>query len=72
MMRNAANASGVIGFNVNVANILAAVFIATGQDVACISESAVCQLYIAPARKDEIQSQGCFNFIHVLTTINNC
>ena len=69
MMRNAANGSGVIGFNTNVANILAAVFIATGQDVACISEGAVCQLYIAPARKDEIQSQGCHLYVILTTTI---
>ena len=58
MMRDATTASGVIGYNINVANILAAVFIATGQDVACIGESASCQLFIAPARRDEIISQG--------------
>lgn len=56
--KNAAIASGVIGYNINVANILAAVFIATGQDVACIAESATCQLFIAPASKDEILSRG--------------
>lgn len=58
MTRNASIASGVIGYNLNVANILAAVYIATGQDVACVAESACCQLFIAPARKDEIISQG--------------
>ena len=58
MLRNATIASGAIGYNANVANILAAVFIATGQDVACIAESASCQLFLAPARKDEIISQG--------------
>ena len=58
MMKNAAIASGVIGYNINVANIIAAVFIATGQDVACVAESASCQLFIAPAQRDEILSQG--------------
>ena len=62
MMRNATIASGVIGYNLNVANILAAVFIATGQDVACVVESASCQFFIAPARKDEIISQGSTSF----------
>lgn len=60
MMRNTTIASGVVGYNVNVANILAAVFMATGQDVACVVESASCQLFIAPARKEEIISQGKF------------
>lgn len=64
MMKNASIASGVIGYNINVANIIAAVFIATGQDVACIGESASCQLFIAPARKDEILSQGIDCFKH--------
>ena len=63
MMRNATIASGVIGYNLNVANILAAVFIATGQDVACVVESASCQFFIAPAKKDEIISQG-INYYH--------
>ena len=58
LMKNAAIGSGVIGFNLNVANIIAAISIATGQDVACTAESSSCQLFIAPARKDEILSQG--------------
>jgi hydroxymethylglutaryl-CoA reductase (NADPH) len=32
--------AGVVGYNANVANVLAAMFIATGQDVACVHESA--------------------------------
>lgn len=31
---------GMIGFNVNVANAIAAIFVATGQDLACIHESS--------------------------------
>ena len=58
VFKNATVASGVIGFNVNVANILAAVFIAAGQDAACVAESASSQLFISPARRDEILSQG--------------
>jgi hydroxymethylglutaryl-CoA reductase (NADPH) len=33
--------AGVIGYNANVANVLAAVFVATGQDIACVHESAL-------------------------------
>jgi hydroxymethylglutaryl-CoA reductase (NADPH) len=32
--------AGVAGYNANVANVLAAMFLATGQDVACVHESA--------------------------------
>jgi hydroxymethylglutaryl-CoA reductase len=32
--------SGMVGYNVNVANIVAAIFVATGQDVACVHESS--------------------------------
>ena len=39
-------------------NILAAVFIATGQDVACIGESGCAQVMMAPASQEEIESQG--------------
>lgn len=33
--------SGTIGMNVNIANVIAAIFTATGQDIACVHESAV-------------------------------
>jgi hydroxymethylglutaryl-CoA reductase (NADPH) len=36
----AALVAGVVGYNANVANVLAALFVATGQDVACVHESA--------------------------------
>ena len=50
--------TGGIGCNINVSNVLAAVFIATGQDVGCITESASAQLIITPATEEEIRSQG--------------
>jgi hydroxymethylglutaryl-CoA reductase len=34
----------MIGHNVNVANVVAGAFIATGQDVACVHESSLAQL----------------------------
>jgi len=39
--RDGAIASGAIGFNVNVSNTVAAMFAATGQDIACVHESSV-------------------------------
>ena len=40
---------GMIGHNMNVANIVAGVFIATGQDVACVHESSLAQLTMQAA-----------------------
>ena len=40
-----AQVGGMVGYNVNVANPIAAVFAATGQDLACVHESAVGFLY---------------------------
>jgi NADP-dependent 3-hydroxy-3-methylglutaryl-CoA reductase len=37
--------TGMIGFNVNVANTIAAMFTATGQDIACVHESSLAQLH---------------------------
>ena len=45
----------------NINNILAAVFIATGQDVACIGESGSAQLMLSPASREEIKSQGMYS-----------
>lgn len=42
--RDSAIASGAIGFNINVANVVAAIFTATGQDIACTHESSVALL----------------------------
>ena len=38
--------SGMVGFNINVANIIAAIFTATGQDIGCVHESSLGQLYL--------------------------
>lgn len=37
---------GMIGYNVNIANVIAAMFAATGQDLACVHESSLGQLYM--------------------------
>lgn len=39
--RRQAKKSGMFGYNINVANAIAAIFLATGQDLACIHESSV-------------------------------
>ena len=35
----------VFGLKINVANVIAAIFTATGQDIACVHESRTGQLY---------------------------
>ena len=40
---------GMIGHNVNVANVVAGAFIATGQDAACVHESSLAQLTMQAA-----------------------
>lgn len=47
--RSASTRAGMIGFNINIANTLAAIFTATGQDIACVHESAVGQFHIEKA-----------------------
>ena len=37
---------GMVGHNINVANTIAAMFTATGQDIACVHESSVAHLHI--------------------------
>jgi NADP-dependent 3-hydroxy-3-methylglutaryl-CoA reductase len=37
---------GMVGYNINVANIVAAMFTACGQDIACVHESSVAQLHL--------------------------
>ncbi len=39
--RKLAEMDGMFGYNINVANAVAAIFVATGQDLACIHESSV-------------------------------
>jgi NADP-dependent 3-hydroxy-3-methylglutaryl-CoA reductase len=41
--------SGTVGWNINVANVIAAMFTATGQDIACVHESSVALLYLQNA-----------------------
>jgi len=41
--------AGTVGWNVNVANVIAAIFTATGQDIACVHESSLGLLYLALA-----------------------
>ena len=48
--------AGTIGFNTNTSNIVAAVFIATGQDVGSVVESSTSQLILTPATKEEIEN----------------
>lgn len=38
--------AGMLGYNINVANVIAAVFTATGQDIACVHESSVALLHV--------------------------
>jgi hydroxymethylglutaryl-CoA reductase (NADPH) len=38
--------SGTIGYNINTANVIAASFAATGQDIACVHESSVAQFHV--------------------------
>jgi len=45
---------GAVGSNVNVANLIAAMFIATGQDAANIVESATAQLHMSPISKEDL------------------
>lgn len=42
---SAALYSGILGFNINVANVVAGVFTATGQDIASVHESSTAQLH---------------------------
>ena len=38
--------SGMVGYNGNIANVIAAIFTATGQDIACVHECSVGELYM--------------------------
>lgn len=42
---------GMVGFNINIANVLGAIFTATGQDIACVHESSIGILQIEPAEE---------------------
>ena len=49
MMRSGAAAAGMATFNINIANVIAAMFTATGQDIASVHESSVGTLDLSPA-----------------------
>ncbi|MCB0419574.1 MAG: phosphotransferase [Bdellovibrionales bacterium] len=38
--------TGMSGFNINVSNVIAGIFAATGQDIACVHESSQAQLHL--------------------------
>ena len=54
MIQEGATRIGAIGSNINVANVIASVFIATGQDVANVVESASAQLHISAISSKEL------------------
>lgn len=54
VMKRSAAACGMIGYNINIANVIAACFLATGQDVACVHESSTGLLSI------ELTSNGLY------------
>ncbi len=39
-------AAGMVGININIANVIGAMFTATGQDIACVHESSIGQLHL--------------------------
>ncbi len=39
-------AAGMVGMNINIANTIAAMFTATGQDIACVHESSIGHLHV--------------------------
>lgn len=49
MMRSGAAAAGMATFNINVANVIASMFTATGQDIASVHESSLGTLELSPA-----------------------
>ncbi len=49
--RNLAAADGMLGYNINVTNALAAIFLATGQDLASIAESSPAELILTKTNK---------------------
>ena len=54
LVQEGATRIGVIGSNINVANVLTSVFIATGQDVANVVESASAQLHMSAVSRKEL------------------
>jgi len=46
-------AAGMIGININIANAIAGIFTATGQDIACVHECSIGQLNLERMRGDK-------------------
>ncbi len=47
-------AAGMVGININIANVIGAMFTATGQDIACVHESAIGHLHMELTEDDTI------------------
>ncbi|MFK0310251.1 hydroxymethylglutaryl-CoA reductase [Pseudomonas sp. NPDC090233] len=47
-------AAGTLGLNFNIANVIAALFTATGQDIACVHESSVGHLHMERGTRDSL------------------
>ena len=58
LLQHGAVRIGSIGFNVNVANVITAIFTATGQDIACVVESVTVQLILEPVSIEDISKHG--------------
>jgi hydroxymethylglutaryl-CoA reductase len=46
--------SGMIGYTINLANVVAAIFAATGQDLASTHESSMGHFYVEPQGEDDL------------------
>ncbi len=57
--------TGMNGFQINIANVVAGVFVATGQDIACVHESSLAELHleIDPKTKDLYASLNMPNLV---------
>lgn len=47
-------AAGMLGININIANAIAALFTATGQDIACVHESSIGHLHLELNESDSV------------------
>lgn len=47
-------AAGMVGININIANVIGAMFAATGQDIACTHESSIGQLHLELTDNDDV------------------
>ena len=56
-------ASGMIGYNINVANVIAAMFTATGQDIASVHESSIGHFHVERTEKGIYASMTLSNLI---------